>query len=171
MKTTFVFLLMACLSGTAFAQLDFDVKLIPAEEVPEAVQASQAKYFPSSAVIRWEKQIANGRKNSAVRYAASFRGANKQLTRARYMKDGTGIKASTVYTSITQFPSAIQTAITHNYSNYKLMGGQKVELLSKGKSFFRLHLRRGVRSNPFVYLNSEGEEISTESIPLKVREE
>jgi len=172
MKPTIVFLLVVCLAGTAFAQLDFDVEPILAEAVPEAVRASQTKYFPNDTVNRWEKYIADGRKNSVVRYTATFRGASNELTRARYTEDGTGLTASTVYTSNTPFPPPIQTAVAQDYSNYKLMGGQKIELLSEGNAFFRLRLRRGVRGKPsFVYLNSEGEEISAESFPVKMREE
>ena len=170
MKTTFVFLLVVCLSGTVFAQLDFDIESILAEEVPEAVRASQAKYFPNATADRWEKYMADGPKKSVVSYAVSFRGPSNQLIRARYMEDGAGIKATTVYTSITQFPSVIQTVATQNYSNYKLVGGQKIELLSKGNAFFRLSLRRSVRGRPLiVYLNSEGEEISPESFPVKMK--
>ena len=171
MKTTFVFLLMICLSGTALAQHDFDVEPVLAEEVPDTVRAAQAKYFQNATVTSWQKHIADGKKNSVVRYAASFRGTSNQLTRARYMEDGRGITASTVYTSITQFPSVIQAAVAQNYSNYKLMGGQKTELLSKGKTIFRLRLRRGIRDRPLiVYLNSKGEEIAPERLPVKVRE-
>lgn len=171
MKTTFVFLLMVCLSGTEFAQLDFDVEPILADEVPDTVRASQANYFPNANVDRWEKHMADGQKNSVISYAASFRGASNQLIRASYMEGGTGIKAVTVYTSATQFPSLIQTVAAQNYSNHTLMGGQKIELLSKGNAFFRLRLRRGVRGRPLiVYLNSEGEEIAPESLPVKVRE-
>ncbi len=172
MKTIFVFLLSVCLSGAVFGQLRFTVDAIPVEEVPEAVQTAQADYFPDHSVYLWEKQTATGpQQNAVVRIVASFKGQNNQVIRARYLTDGSGLSASTVYLSAAQYPTAIQDAVKQNYPDYTLMTGQKVEVLSTGNTLFRVRLRKSLTNKIVVYYDKNGEEISRNDIPIEVREE
>lgn len=170
MKTVFVFTLLVCLSGTAFAQINFNVQAIQPEEVPEAVKTAQSGYFPGLAVNLWEKQTASGAEQSGSRYVASFKDGSNQTIRARYLNDGTGVSATTYYLSGTKLPSVIQSAATQDYPNYTLRSGEKLQLLATGKIVFRLRLRKGAQKL-VVYVDSNGDEVSKNQIPTEVQEE
>ncbi len=169
MKTVFVFLLSVCLYGATFAQINFNIQVIAAEDVPEAVLSSQAEYFSDISVLSWEQQTASGPNGSLNRYVASFQEADKTVTRARYMENGVGITATTYHPG-SKLPSVIQEAATENYADYRLMSGEKLLLLPTGKYLYRIRLRKGGKKL-VVYLNKNGEEISRDDLPKEVVEE
>ncbi len=169
MKTTFVFLLSLCFYVTTFAQINFSVKAIPADQVPEAVISAQSGYFPGLSVLNWEKQTVSGPNESGSRYVASFNEANKTLTRARYFESGVGITATTYHPG-NQLPTVVKEAAAANYSDYSLMSGEKLLLLPKDKYIYRIRLRKGVKKL-VVYLDKTGKELSKDHIPVEVVEE
>ncbi len=170
MKTVFVFLLSVCLYGTTLAQINFNIEVVPADEVPEAVLSAHNGYFPNISVLSWEKQTASGRNESLSRFVASFKEADKTLTRARYLQNGEGITATTYHPG-PKLPSVIKDAAAEHYADYTLMSGEKLLLLPTGKNIFRIRLRKGVSKKLVVYLNNDGEEISRKDIPKEVVEE
>ena len=170
MRTLFVFLLALSLCSSAIAQLNLNVQSIPAEEVPEAVKNSQTEYFPGLSVKLWEQHTASGPEQSANRFVASFQAGSRQAVRARYLSDGTGTTASTYYLSGTQFPSIIQSSAAQNYPDYTLNSGEKLQLLATGTTIFRLRLRNGAQKL-VVYVDSNGNEIRRNGVPLEVRQE
>ncbi len=170
MKTVFVFFLVVSLSGSAMAQLNFNLKVISAEEVPEAVQAAQTSYFPGLTVNLWEEQTASGPENAVTRFVANFKDGNGQVIRARYLKDGQGTTATTYYARGNQLPSVIQAAAAENYPDFILRTGEKLQLLAKGTTIFRIRLRKGIKKL-VVYVDSNGEEISRNEVPTEVLEE
>ncbi len=157
--------------GAAIAQPDLDLQLVPAEEVPQAVKDAQAKYFPDLTVNRWEQQTAKVSGRSITRYVASCRGGDSQIIRARYLKNGIGISASTFYVSEAQFPSEIQEKMAQKYPKHSLGIGQKVELLATGRTIYRIRLRNGLRDRIVLHLNGKGEEISKDHLPADVLKE
>ena len=168
MKTVFVFLLSLCLYGVTYAQVNFKVEKVSADDVPANVVATQSANF--SAVVRsWEKQTASARSKAGTRYVASFIEQAKTVTRARYTSEGKGLTATTYYRA-GQLPAAIQEAAAANYTGYTLISGEKVLAISTKQNFFRLRLRKGPQKL-VVYVDNNGKELEKNEVPEEVVED
>lgn len=168
MKTVFVFLLSLCLYGVTYAQVNFKIEKVSADEVPANVVATQSAIF-SVAVRSWEKQTASGNNKAGTRYVASFMEQAKIVTRARYTDSGTGLTATTYYRA-EQLPTVIQEAAATNYGGYKLESGEKVLYISTKENFFRLRLRKGAQKL-VVYVDNNGNELEKNEVPDEVVED
>ena len=162
MKTLMVFLLSLCLYGVTFAQANFSVQKVSAEDVPANAIANQASNF-SATVLAWEKQMATAKGKSITRYVASFTEQSKTVTRARYTNSGAALTATTYYPS-EQLPSVIKEAAATNYPNYTLESGEKIVYISTNKSIFRLRLRKGAQKL-VVYVDNTGKELDKDDLP------
>ncbi len=169
MKTLFVFLLSLCLSGVTFAQLNFSVQKVSAEDVPAEAIATQAASF-SAAVRSWEKQNANTRGKAVTRYVASFTEQSKTVTRARYTSNGKGLTATTYYGTAALLPTVIQDAAATNYPAYSLKSGEKIIYIPTKQNIFRLRLRKGAQKL-VIYVDNNGQELEKEELPEPVVED
>ena len=168
MKTPFVFLLFLCSYGITFAQLNFSIEKISAEDVPANAIANQAANF-SATVLTWEKQTANARGRAVTRYVSSFTEQTKTITRARYNSNGAALTATTYYRA-EQLPTVIKEAASENYPNYTLLSGEKILNISTKQQVFRLRLRKGAQKL-VVYVDSNGNELEKEDLPEEVIED
>ena len=162
MKTVFVFLVSLCLYGMTFAQINFKVEKVSAEDVPADAIANQASNF-SATVISWERQTANARGRSITRYVSTFTEQTKTLTRGRYTEGGAPLTATTYYRAA-QLPTAIQEAAATNYPGYTLESGEKIVYIPNKQHVFRLRLRKGAQKL-VVYVDNNGEELDEDSLP------
>ncbi|MCB0633271.1 MAG: hypothetical protein R2824_19330 [Saprospiraceae bacterium] len=144
-----------------------NLTVVDASEVPAAVVSAQASYFPGSTVTVWEKQTASAKGSSASKYVATFKNGG-QNARARYTAAGTGLSATTYYKA-GELPTAIQTAALNNYAGYKLMHGEKLQLLEKTYLVYRIQLRKGAQKLT-VYVDENGNEVSGSKVPEEIQE-
>ena len=168
MKTLLVFSLSLCLYGVTFAQLDFSVQKVSAEDVPANAIANQASNF-SATVLSWEKQTASARGKSITRYVSTFTELTKTITRARYTDSGSALTATTYYRS-EQLPTAIQDAAAANYPAYNLESGEKIVYIPTKQNVFRLRLRKGAQKL-IVYVDNNGKELAKENLPEPIVED
>ena len=168
MKTGLVFLYCLCLTVVTYAQLDFSVQKVSAEDVPANAIATQAASF-SASVLTWEKQTASAKGNAITRYVASFTEQTKTVTRARYTNNGTGLSATTYYTA-EQLPTVLQDSAATNYPNYKLESGEKILYIPTKQNLFRIRLRKGAQKL-VVYVDNNGNELDKGDLPLEIYED
>lgn len=162
MKTLLIFALSLCLYGVTFAQLNFSVQKVSAEDVPANAISNQASNF-SATVLAWEKQTANAGGKSVTRYVSSFTDQTKTISRARYTNSGSALTATTYYRA-EQLPTVIQDAAKANYAGYTLESGEKILYIPTKQNIFRLRLRKGAQKL-VVYVDNNGKELSKENLP------
>jgi hypothetical protein len=140
---------------------------VDASQVPQAVKDSHEQSFSGSSATRWELKQATGKKEVQW-YTAVFTTAESAKAKSRYKIDGTNISSATYY-GPDKAPETIKSAAAARFSDYTLMGCEKITVPSKSKNFYRVRLRKG-STKITTYMDESGAEITKEKAPAELLE-
>lgn len=170
MKRTLLLPLALAFFTGAFAQLSFDIDVVEASEVPDAVITEHESRYADYNVRRWESHTTTLGDHSGTWYVAIF-SIDLRTTRSRYKEDGTAVSATTYYLAY-GLPQELKDHAEANYSDYSLNSGEKITIFDTDKTYWRSRLRKGW-ANKLVYYMEDGvwEEIEDGDILKTLRED
>jgi hypothetical protein len=136
-------------------------------QVPQPVQDTHNQTFPGTTLTRWESRKGSGKKEIQW-YSAVFTTPESTKARARYKADGVLVSSSTHYDAA-KAPEAVKSAAASRFSDYTLLGCEKINLPAKNKDFYRVRLKKG-STKVTTYMDETGAEITKEKAPAEILE-
>ena len=142
----------------------FEGRVIPAEEVPASVLASQENNFTGKKVVRWRFQRSTGVKgNSIDRYVVTMKEGKRPLSNARYAPDGELIYYAEYY-GLKTIPDFLVPDLRENFPGQRTTGGTHIKLYKTKKEYYRIRLKKG-STVTYVFYDKNGNQVDRNKLP------
>jgi len=166
MKKLINLLAIFLISMITFGQSNFNLTVIQASDVPQAVKDQQNAKFPNINVEKWEKNTFTKKAGKPSEWFVAVFKENNNRVRSRYANDGKAISATTYYLAA-GIPQNIKDDAVSKYPGFTVTSGEKIKNFNSGKEYYRVRLKKG-SSKLVLYYNPDGTEVKKENLPDEI---